>query len=252
MMQHVPVWDRLGSCCLVSRKLHAAAIAVTDQLQIPYRPERLKQLADSALAWMGQFGQQLTSVRWYHVPYQPLRTLPCPNLLQLHVGYDCYVQLGPSGAHRGVIAGCTKLTGLELQGGIIDAGVGAVVDSLSSLVHLQHLYIEPSGFDRMPYSLGGLSEATLPRLQHLTYLNFKRLSVDNLLQLDGLTNLQELHLSAALKRGTAVGPSTVPGLSFPSFLQKLVLVSLVEAGVLSLVPTGLLELRVPCRVEGLA
>lgn len=48
----------------------------------------------------------------------------------------------------------------------------------------------------------------------------------------------------------AVGPSSVPGLVFPASLKTLVLLSPVEAGLLSLVPTGLQDLRIKCDVEG--
>ena len=87
-----------------------------------------------------------------------------------------------------------------------------------------------------------LSSATLPSMQQLTHLDVHSLSVENLLQLGGLTNLQELHLTAA--DDIVVGPSTVSGLSFPASLTELVLESSVEAGWLALVPSGLQHLFV--------
>jgi hypothetical protein len=34
VMQHVSLKDRLASCCLVNRRLHAAAVATTEQLAL--------------------------------------------------------------------------------------------------------------------------------------------------------------------------------------------------------------------------
>ena len=143
---------------------------------------------------------------------------------------------------------------LELQCGIIDAPVrSAVLDgSLSSLVHLQSLSIIPvaqQGFDIRMYTVGGLSGSTLPHLQHLTYLNVHSLDVVNLMQLHALTNLQSLDLMVA-DDTTIIGPSCLPGLTFPASLKTLFLLSRVEPEVLSLLPTGLQELQVSCTVGG--
>jgi hypothetical protein len=101
------------------------------------------------------------------------------------------------------------------------------------------------------YTLGGLSSATLPRLQHLTFLHFVCLSVENLLQLGTLTSLQDLWLRVCDSAGdVAIGPSSVPGLKFPASLKTLLLLSPVEAGLLSCVPTGLESLKVADHVEG--
>jgi hypothetical protein len=74
------------------------------------------------------------------------------------------------------------------------------------------------------------------------------LKIENLLQLHTLTNLQELHLSVV--DCYAIGLNRFPGLAFPATLSKLVLLSLVDAGVLSLVPTRLQHLELVCDVEG--
>ena len=34
VLKHVPLQDRLGSCCLVSTRMHAAAVAATEKLQL--------------------------------------------------------------------------------------------------------------------------------------------------------------------------------------------------------------------------
>lgn len=127
----------------------------------------------------------------------------------------------------------TKLTRLELECHIIDAPAGGVLDGgLSSLVHLQHLDVEqmprPGARWADSDSVAGLSSATLPCLQQLTYLKFAYLSTENLLQLHGLSSLQELHLLAADE--PAIGPNSMPGLLLPASLSTLVLLSPVETG----------------------
>jgi hypothetical protein len=119
-----------------------------------------------------------------------------------------------------------------------------VLDRLSSLVHLQHLMVKPSS-----NCIEGLSEATLPRMPHLTYLHVDGLSTENLTQLGLLTSLQELVLQVARDvsgdpLGPAfVGPSSVPGLVFPASLTKLELLCEVEPTLLSLLPAGLQDLN---------
>jgi hypothetical protein len=63
----------------------------------------------------------------------------------------------------------------------------------------------------------------------------------NLAQLGGLTNLQELRLTAP--DGDITGPSSVPGLVFPASLTRLVFWSAgFDGEILSLLPAGLREL----------
>jgi hypothetical protein len=197
---------------------------------------------ESALNWVLHKGHQLT--RLSLGLRQQLQQLPCPNLLELWLDGD--VQLGPADGYPGVIQGCTKLTRLEMQlWDNIDAPNGVVLHgSLSSLVHLQHLAV------RHFSGSCSLSVDTLPRLQHLTYLDVHGISIGNLSQLAGLTRLQELRLVA--DSSIAVGPSSVPGLELPASLTKLKLLSPVEAGILSVVPTGLRYLQLSCDVEGTA
>lgn len=89
----------------------------------------------------------------------------------------------------------------------------------------------------------GLSDVTLPRLKHLTYLRLHGSSSHNLLQLKQLTSLSTLVISHTCD--VAVGPSSVPGLALPASLKALLWFP-VEAGLLSLVPTGLQDLQVEC------
>ena len=204
--------------------------------------------------WLSQHGQHLTSLHMSGC--LPLRQLPCPNLLELKLdGWDEFgVQLGPAAdGSPGVIHSCTKLTRLEVSCNISDAPEGVVLDgNLSSLVHLQRLKVAPAGYDCWDegYSVGGFSGATLPRLQHLTYLKVYGLSAENFGQLDRLSSLQKLHLYAA--DDTAVGLGSVPGLVFPASLKTLLLLHpvVVEAGLLSCVPEGLADLVIECDVVG--
>jgi hypothetical protein len=85
-------------------------------------------------------------------------------------------------------------------------------------------------------------------MQHLTFLEVRSMSIENLLELSILTNLYELHLHVG--GDIAIGPSTVPDLAFPPSLKVLELLSPVEAGILCLVPTGLQQLSIKCGVEG--
>jgi hypothetical protein len=194
------------------------------------------------MVWLSHYGKLLTSLKIEEFGLVQ-QQLPCTNLLELRMLFGCTVQLGPGGLHMGVLHCCTKLTLLELRCSIFDAHAGRI-DCLSSLVHLQHLVVFPAN---MPIPLM-LSSATLPSLKHLTYFLARDLSIDHLTQFSGLTSLRELNLDAY--SDMAVGPSSVPGLVFPASLTKLELLSDVEAGLLSLVPPGLQELRVWGGVEG--
>lgn len=237
VMQHVPLADRMRSCCLVSRRLHAAATAATDAVRL-YGLDNQSR----GLQWLSHHGQHVTKLHLisYHLLMsrlaQPLRQLPCPNLLELRVHRGC-VQLGPGDGYPGVVLGCSKLTLLELSCNILDAQASAPLpDCLSTLVHLQCLSVtpwKPSPDD----SVHGLHAAVLPCLKHLTSLGVRSLSVENLLQVGALSGLETLTLW--VQGLGAVGPASVPGLAFPASLTNLTVMSDVEAGILSLVPTGL-------------
>jgi hypothetical protein len=257
IMHHVPAKDRLTSWCLVNSRLHAAAVAATDALtlgalsyQYPHinvtvpSPER----AQAALEWLALCGQHMTSLVFHSFP-QTLQQLPCPSLLELTVQFRCSVQLGPTAAHPGVLSGCTSLTKLDMLCNVLDSRGGAEVCAcLSSLVHLQHLKMQPRIDQVESLFIEGLSSGTLPCLQHLTYLKVFDLSVENILELGALTNLQQLFLKAP--HGVTLGPRSVPGLLLPDSLTQLPLSSPVEAAMLSCVPTGLKELALCCSVDG--
>ena len=114
-MQHVPVKDRLTNCCLANSRMHAAAVAATDELIIHGLPTAN---VDSYLTWLDKYGQQMTCLGFQSFP-KPLLQLPCLNLLELTLngGYlPDRLQLGPVAVNEypGVLQGCTKLTCLEV------------------------------------------------------------------------------------------------------------------------------------------
>jgi hypothetical protein len=243
--------DRHVPSRMVSKKLHAAAVAAVAATQQVDLGELRHDSVQSGLHWISQYGQHVTSLSFEDYS-QPVHELSCPNLLDLEM-WTCSVQLGPTAdGQPGVIQGCPKLTRLELDCNIIDAPDGAVVDSLSSLVHLQHLRVVPS---HRTHSFGGFSSSTLPHLTHLTRLGVRCLSYESLAQLGGLTNLQQLHLFAAahgtIGPTTVIGPGSSPGLTFPASLTRFETDSRVEAETLSLLPAGLKYLHLfDCVVEG--
>jgi hypothetical protein len=150
IMHQVPMRDRLTSCCFVNSRFHAAAVAAPAALIVGQRdwfypkftvesPERAQETLD----WLASYGQHMTRLVFHSFP-QTLQQLQCPRLLELTVQYDCSVQLGPTVPLPGVIPGCSNLTKLELSCTILDANSGGeVCGSLSSLVHLKHLTVEP-------------------------------------------------------------------------------------------------------------
>jgi hypothetical protein len=267
VLQHVPFKHRLSSCCLVNKRLHAAAVAATQDLQLWFGDDQSpskgtlipRSQEGSTLDWFTHYSQHLTRLQLDRFQ-QPLQQLPCPNLLDLKLNCGCAelglgpsycrLQLGAADGQPGVIQGCTKLTRLELYCDITDAPEGSVIDSLSSLVHLQHLDVRAMKFVAnrgVECALGGFSGATLPCLQHLTAFT-GWLSVENMQQLGELSCLKQLNF--AVESSIAIGPSSVPGLVFPSSLTYLCSGTGVEAGLLSLVPSGLRALRLDEVAEG--
>lgn len=101
VMQHVPLKDRLTSCCLVNREWHAAAVATTDLLLGEQQQDtpadhgvliQTDQHARAVLQWLDHYGQHLTSLEMHPFPW-PLRQLPCPNLQVLVLGPGCITLL---------------------------------------------------------------------------------------------------------------------------------------------------------------
>jgi hypothetical protein len=134
--------------------MHAAAVAATQELHLRMRPSS-DERTQSVMEWIFKYSQQLTKLSLDTRPHvQLLDSLPCPNLLELELS-NCDVQLGEAATRQsGFFEVCTKLTRLDLRCSIIDAPAGAVLDSLSSLVHLQHLDVAPMQ-ERTQYMLGG-------------------------------------------------------------------------------------------------
>jgi hypothetical protein len=248
ILQDVPLKDRVTSCCLVHNRFQAAELAVAGALDLAEFPAiRSPERAQSFLGWLDQYGERLTSLKMAEFP-QPLLQLPCPNLLELSLGAGCCVQLAPSAAEDGspgVIHGCSKLTRLELQCSFSDTPKGQpVLDSLSSLVDLQHLVVSPADLDTT-----ALAGSTLPPFALLTTLTASCMDVGFLDNLAHNSSLLELTVLPS-PNGITVGPSMMPALELPDSLTKLALECPIETGLLSLVPETLRELYIDGRVVG--
>lgn len=243
LMQHVPLAKRWTSCCLVNRRFHAAAMAATAELALQYGLPRTYrtpggcnhefQHARCSFDWLSLYGQHVTCLSMTNCPLL-LQQLPCPNLLELSLE-DCTVQLGPAADQPGMVLGCRKLTRLELRCQIVHTPPIVKISILYFLPHLKELVIDLP--KRQSFTL---SQGAIPRLLCLTSLTVSSMAVENLSQLQLLTNLQELFFSAC--SSDPVGPSNLP--SLPASLTKLMLLSPIEDGVLSLLPTGLQDLNI--------
>ena len=195
ILTRIPLKDRLGSCCLVHTRLHAAAVAATQRVQIgePWGhrlpPERVNPVVD----WLSLYGQHVTRLEMWKLS-QPLAELPpaCTNLQDLRLSLSRGSQPPIPVDRPGVMKALSKLTRLELCD-TWEAYFRGVVVSLSCLMHLQHLDIDAK-----------LSAATLPRLRHLTHLRNRSMSLENLHQLSALTALQELECETGRKSQPAV------------------------------------------------
>jgi hypothetical protein len=139
VMQRVPFKDRLTSCCLVSKRLHAAAVAATQDLQLG---RQQPTDAKSAMQGVSHYGQHLTSL-FVGGPRWPLQQLCCPNLQELRVHFCNVLSAVAMDGQPHIHQDCTKLTRLQMIFDMRGAPEGAELDSLSSLVHLQHLEIMP-------------------------------------------------------------------------------------------------------------
>ena len=243
VMQHVPLRDRLTNCCLVNRRLHAAAVAATDQVMLA-----TDHMTTKAFRWLASYGHHVTKLH-VDVCNTPLQQLPCPNLQELKFNC-CSVQLEPTAGGQGIIEQCIKLTRLDLSCHIMDNPRIGGMSCLDRLQQLQHLHVHPRGPWPAwhPYTIKGLPSSTLPCLQQLTYLSVQNLSVENLPQLGSLTRLQGL--SFGVTGATVFGPSTVHGLVFPDSLTSFHVQTSVEGGVLSMLPTRLRVLELGYVVQG--
>jgi hypothetical protein len=63
VMQHVPLPDRLSSCCLVSRRIHVAAVAATDSLSVGMSKGQIPPYGlEDILEKLSRCGQHLTAM----------------------------------------------------------------------------------------------------------------------------------------------------------------------------------------------
>lgn len=257
IMQFVPVMERLTICCLLSKELHAAAVAATQELELT--PEQVQ----SAYKWMMLYGHNLKSLKVQDstrsllepTAYGTSAIQSCPNLTKLVLQRDSTPFPTVGGAS---LARLAKLEHLDISS---DSGEPftlshAVLPSLSALTYLhvdslpvpgvlqlgdlarlQHLKIT-SDYNGANTLICGV----LPRLSVLTHLHVNSLSVEGVLQLSTLTCLRELHLN--VKGDMADGPTSTLGAAFPASLEVLTVSSAIQADFLSLVPAGLQTLRI--------
>lgn len=220
IQQFVPLKDRLSSCSRVSRTLHRAAAAATQQvnLSVPF-----SGIAHPSLfQWMQHHGQHLASFGFCGKTRQesPIwALLTCPNLLELHL-CRIAVQLGVSGQQPGVVHSCTQLTTLQLHDCSLLGSTLQIIGALSALPGLQHLEL----LGTVPEDEGvfeqGHPSTVLQHLQCLTHLQIscqRWLQEESLQHISCLTNLQELHITSPSAR---LCPSTTPGLSSLTALRK--------------------------------
>lgn len=126
--------------------------------------------AGPGMQWLEQHGKHVTSLsleRFEKEHPQPLRQLPCPNLLELTLRYGI-VQLGPAAdGHPGLVQSCSKLTRLSLWCNSTNSPWGVAADSLSSLAQLVHLRSCDVNFADSDSIL--MSNDTLPFIDRLTH-----------------------------------------------------------------------------------
>jgi hypothetical protein len=112
ILQHVPWYQRLSACALVNQKLARAAPAATQSLDLDFEDSPTNH--DAFLDWTMSHGGYLTRLYLHSVSsHSPIRQLPCPNLLELHLD-EASVQLCASREHLGLLHSCTALTQLCL------------------------------------------------------------------------------------------------------------------------------------------
>jgi len=196
----------------------------TQQIQLYWhlgvREARVQRLL-GVCQGMLHHGQHLTSLQ-LSVLDGTLTQLPCPNLRELDLGL-MRVQLSASSTQPGVLHSCTRLTRLMLIACTLSNGHSSLA-ALSALKGLQKLTLHMDPF-QLPASESAdhsFMHSTvlqhLKQLKHLELKNAERLvNTDSLQHASCLVNLQELDI---IDSTISLGPSTTPGLSRLSALQK--------------------------------
>lgn len=233
VMQYVPVLERLRVCVPVSKALYRAAVAATDQLEVPLggfsseQTERFWQWTDlhgrniRVLLVPGSspadsFGTRvLTAASMMPV----LSRLPCQHLCQLELS-RCSVQLGPcpSNNQPGVLQACTAITQLVLDDCNLPGGRTSLA-ALSGVPALCRLRLCNLRHDEMPRHNGfDLPAAVLSCLQQLTHFEVRQMDV-SIQHISCLQKLQQLRLS--LLATASITPSNTPDLDQLTALQDL-------------------------------
>lgn len=103
ILKRVPLKDRLTSCCLVNRRMHAAANAV-EELQVFPGAWLGKVPPVRLLEWISSCAHHLTKLEMSAFPHQ-LQQSPCQHLQDLRLEFGCNVRLSPTARMLQDIAG---------------------------------------------------------------------------------------------------------------------------------------------------
>lgn len=234
VMQCVPVMERLRVCATVSKALYRAAVAATDQLEVPLGGFSSEQ-TERFWNWMDLHGQNITilvipgsfpaksfgttRVLTAASMMPALPRLPCQNLRQLELS-RCSVQLGPcpSNNQPGVLQARTAITQLVLDDCVLVGGRTSLA-ALSGVPALCRLKLCNLRHNEMPHPNGfDLPAAVLSCLQQLTHFEGQQMDV-SIRHISCLQKLQQLRLS--LLATSAITPTSIPDLGQLTALQDL-------------------------------
>lgn len=198
VMQYVGLKDRLCSCSRVSKKLHRASLAATDNITWTV-PEDKPYLQADVVTWLSASQHQVTSLRLSNAR-QPLRDLQSPHLQVLQL-QQCSI------SQQGLLHSLQHLTQLSLQFCMLSDGLESLA-GISALTNLQHLVLGAL-MDGQQQGVRQLSAPDLlPNLTGLTHLEISKrlvLTAASMQQLSCLTDLSTLilHLRSSSEVSTA-------------------------------------------------
>lgn len=266
VMRHVDgVADRLR-CAGASQRLHAAAAAATDSLELSFSPyERTRREAFDG--YLSKHGSCLTHLKMTRagVGQQLFADLPCAQLKSLDLlGYvnfsvnvPCVVQLGPGRTRSslpGVLSSSSRtLTYLKLSDcRLASAGdISSLYRHICLLSELQHLELKDvagpeavggkqQGGSSMHLTLPGSVLCSLPHLTHvkLTHCRGHPVHLDNLHHVSSLAALAVLCLQLPWGDEPTAYPRLAPDIS-PGFVLPASLRELYVSGGIRLTPAVL-------------
>jgi hypothetical protein len=208
VLSHVPLQQRLGSCSLASRSMHAAAVAATEEISLAELNSQQKAL--DLCQWLARYGSEAlrhfrVQRRTWQQPRQltlaPLLTLALPSgLQQLQSLTLSNVEL-PAAPDSCVHP---KLTSLSLERCAVRpsldmfAWVARQLVHLTGLQHLQLHWLYPHA-DRSEAGIASF-EVALGSLQQLTSLSLQDASTITaaLATVSSLRQLQRLQLDSSV------------------------------------------------------